>query len=67
MPEEERAQLLPEGGPTYAKGQAVLHKTWGRGEVVEGNDDGGTIITAEFPSQGRKKMDLRFAKLEKVS
>ncbi|MBW3625775.1 MAG: DUF3553 domain-containing protein, partial [Armatimonadetes bacterium] len=42
-------------------------QAWGKGTVVEGNRDGGTIITAEFPKTGKKKMDLRYAKLEKVS
>lgn len=66
IPDEERAQWQEEG-PTYKEGQKVVHQAWGEGKVVEGNDDGGTIITAEFPKQGRKRMDLRFAKLSKAS
>ena len=66
IPEAERAQWRDDG-PTYKEGQTVIHKAWGQGKVIEGNDDGGTIITAEFPKQGKKKMDLRFAKLERAS
>jgi len=51
----------------FEEGQAVVHQLWGKGRVVEGNTEGGTIITAEFPEQGTKRMDLRFAKLEKAS
>jgi hypothetical protein len=67
LPDETRAEMLKDDGPTFRQGQTVLHGAWGKGRVVEGNDDGGTIITAEFPEKGVKKMDLRFAKLEKVS
>lgn len=65
IPDEELA-LWREDNPTYKEGQTVVHQTWGKGKVVEGNSEGGTIITAKFPKKGTKKMDLRYAKLEKA-
>jgi hypothetical protein len=67
LPEEERALLMKDEGPHFEEGQTVVHQAWGKGKVIEGNTGGGTIITAEFPKQGKKKMDLRFAKLELAS
>jgi len=68
LPQEVREEWQRDDeNPCYQEGQPIHHELWGTGKVLSGNLNGGTIITAEFPQQGKKTMDLRFAKIQAVS
>jgi len=50
----------------FVKGERVVHETFGSGAVVEISGFGRDLkVTVEFDEAGRKKLLLRYAKLEK--
>ncbi|MCG6957875.1 MAG: UvrD-helicase domain-containing protein [Gemmatimonadetes bacterium] len=52
--------------PLYAKGERVLHQTFGSGAVVEVTGFGSDLkVTVDFDDVGRKKLLVRYANLEK--
>ena len=52
--------------PRYVKGERVAHPTFGSGLVVEISGFGkDTKVTVDFQEAGRKKLLIRYAKLEK--
>lgn len=69
--EQEPAEVTP--APTGAAteewriGDRVMHPKFGRGMVVSASSQAGTTeITVAFPGQGLKKLDARYARLEKA-
>ena len=52
--------------PSYAKGERVVHQTFGSGTIVELSGFGpGLKVTVDFEGAGRKKLVVRYAGLEK--
>ncbi len=64
IPEEDRSLWQSPEPDTFEAGQKVIHPAWGEGVIVEGNAEGETLVTIEFPEQGVRKLDIRFAKLK---
>ncbi len=57
---------LNQDAPRYVKGERVAHATFGSGRVVEISGFGkDTKVTVDFDEVGRKKLLIRYAKLEK--
>ena len=52
--------------PRFVKGERVVHDTFGSGSVVEISGFGRDLkVTVDFDDEGRKKLLLRYASLEK--
>ncbi|MGY8778639.1 MAG: ATP-dependent helicase [Longimicrobiales bacterium] len=52
--------------PRFVKGERVVHPTFGSGSVLEISGFGRDLkVTVEFDEEGRKKLLLRYASLEK--
>ena len=52
--------------PSYAKGERVVHQTFGSGTIVELSGFGpGLKVTVDFDAVGRKRLVVRYAGLEK--
>ena len=52
--------------PAYTKGERVVHQTFGSGTIVELSGFGPDLkVTVDFEEEGRKKLVVRFAGLEK--
>ncbi len=52
--------------PSYAKGERVVHQTFGSGVIVELSGFGPDMkVTVDFADAGRKKLVVRYAALEK--
>ena len=52
--------------PSYAKGERVVHQTFGSGVIVELSGFGPDMkVTVDFAEAGRKKLVVRYAALEK--
>lgn len=57
---------LNQDAPTFAPGEQVLHDTFGSGRVVEVNGFGRDAkVTVDFEAVGRKRLLVRYAKLER--
>ena len=57
---------LNQDAPSLVKGERVSHETFGSGSVVEISGFGkDTKVTVDFDRVGRKKLLIRYAKLEK--
>ena len=54
--------------PSFAKGERVVHKTFGSGVIVELSGFGADLkVTVDFTEAGRKKLLVRYASLERDS
>jgi DNA helicase-2/ATP-dependent DNA helicase PcrA len=66
VPDREVEATLNQDAPRYVKGERVLHESFGGGVVVEitgfGKD---TKVTVDFDDVGRKRLLVRYAKLER--
>ena len=52
--------------PSYARGERVVHQTFGSGVIVELSGFGPEMrVTVDFADVGRKKLVVRYAELEK--
>ena len=52
--------------PSYARGERVVHQTFGSGVIVELSGFGPDMkVTVDFADVGRKKLVVRYAELEK--
>lgn len=52
--------------PSYAKGERVIHRTFGSGVILELSGFGPDMkVTVDFADAGRKKLVARYASLEK--
>jgi DNA helicase-2/ATP-dependent DNA helicase PcrA len=64
--EDHAADGLNQDQPRYVKGERVVHDTFGSGAVVEVTGFGRDLkVTVDFDDEGRKKLLVRYAKLER--
>ena len=68
IPTEELMQIKEQTKKTILnKGEKVLHRVWGVGKVVEVNTDSEIpYAVVDFIKIGRKKLDLRYAPIERL-
>jgi len=65
-PEPDVEPSFDQDGPRYVKGERVLHPTFGSGTILEISGFGpDTKVTVDFDDAGRKKLVIRYAKLER--